>query len=160
MTQTAAVEFLLPLWQHVLQRPSINVNNNFFDFGGNPSLADRIFVEVAEACGRDLTSLLIYEAPTVASLAALRPQRDPPRLPPLLLMNGGTEGPPIFIAHGLGDSVFSLFHLVNTIESSRPIYGMQARGIDGVGEPFTSVEAMAEFHLDAITESNQKARIP
>ena len=66
MTQTAAVEFLLPLWQHVLQRPFINVNNNFFDFGGNPSLADRIFVEVAEACGRDLTSLLIYEAPTVA----------------------------------------------------------------------------------------------
>jgi acetoacetyl-CoA synthetase len=152
MTETAAVEFLLPLWQRVLQRPSINVNDNFFALGGNPSLAERIFAEIAEVCGRDLPPLLIYEAPTVATLAALLQQLEPPRLPPLLRMKAGTEDPPIFIAHGLGDTVFGLFHLVREMESSRPIYGMQARGIDGVGEPFTSIDAMAGFHLDAIRE--------
>ena len=150
MTQSSAVEFLLPLWQRVLQRPSIHVNDNFFDLGGNASLADRIFAEIAEGCGRDLPPLLIYEAPTVATLAALLQQPDPPRLPPLLLMKAGAEDPPISIAHGLGDTVFDLFHLVEKIQSSRPIYGMQARGIDGKDEPSSSIEEMAQFHLGAI----------
>ncbi len=152
MTHAAAVEFLLPLWQRVLQRRSINLNDNFFDLGGDPSSAERMFAEIVERYGRDLAPLLIYRAPTISTLAGLLEQPDAPCLPALLLMKAGTEGPPIFIAHGLGDTVFDLFRLVDTIESSRPIYGMQARGIDGVGEPFTSVEAMAGFHFDAITE--------
>jgi len=41
---------------------------------------------------------------------------------------------------------------VEKIASAHPIYGMQARGIDGVDEPLTSVEAMAQFHLEAIKQ--------
>jgi thioesterase domain-containing protein len=152
MTQGSAVEFLLPIWQRVLQRPSIDVNENFFDLGGNPSSAERIFAEIAGECGRDLTPLLIYRAPTLSTLAALLEQPDPPSVPPLLLLKAGPDSPPIFIAHGIGGTVFGFFHLVNKIETSHSIYGMQARGIDGVNKPFTTIEAMAQFHLDAIKE--------
>ena len=34
----------------------------------------------------------------------------------------------------------------------QPIYGMQARGIDGVDEPFDRIEDLAQFYLDAIKE--------
>jgi acetoacetyl-CoA synthetase len=57
---------------------------------------------------------------------------------------------PVFIAHGLGDTVFDLFRLANTIQTPHPIYGMQARGIDGIDPPLASVEEMAQFHLEAI----------
>ncbi len=152
MTQGSSVEFLLPTWQRVLQRPSIDVNDNFFDLGGNPSLADRLFAEISGACGRDLTPLLIYRAPTISSLAALLEQPDRPQVPPLLLLKAGPHSPPIFIAHGMGGTVFGFFNLVKRMETSHSIYGMQARGIDGVNKPFTTIEAMAQFHLNAIRE--------
>jgi acetoacetyl-CoA synthetase len=150
MTMTSATEALFPIWQRVLQRPSIHASDNFFDLGGNPSSAARLFSEIAEVCGRDLPPVIIYSAPTIETLAALLEHPVPPLVPPLLLLKAGTEAPPIFIAHGLGDTVFGLFHLVEKMDSKRPIYGMQARGVDGVDEPFTSIEAMAHFHLDAI----------
>jgi thioesterase domain-containing protein len=48
--------------------------------------------------------------------------------------------------------VLGLFQLVEKLESAHPIYGMQAGGIDGVDEPLRSVEAMAQFHLEAIKQ--------
>ena len=152
MTKTPAVELLIPIWQRVLQRPSIRMNDNFFDLGGNPASAAKLFGEIAEVCGRHLSPVLAYSVPTIEALASVLEQPDQPRVPPLLLLKAGTEPPPIFIAHGLGDTVLDLFQLVEKIESAHPIYGMQARGIDGVDEPLTSVEAMAQFHLEAIKQ--------
>jgi acetoacetyl-CoA synthetase len=42
------------------------------------------------------------------------------------------------------------FELVKHIETPRPIYGMQAKGTDGVDEPLDTIEDMAQFFLDAI----------
>lgn len=150
MAKTPAAELLIPLWQRVLQRSSIQLTDNFFALGGCPASADQLFAEIAEIFGRHLPSVLIYSAPTIQSLTAVLEQSNAPRVPPLLLLKAGTEQPPIFIAHGLGDTVFDLFPLAQKIDSAQPVYGMQARGIDGVDEPFTSVEAMAQFHLEAI----------
>jgi acetoacetyl-CoA synthetase len=150
MTKTSAVEFLLPIWQRVLQCSSVQTSDNFFDLGGSPTSAAQLFSEVAKGCGRHLPSVLIYSAPTIEALAEMLEQPEAPRVPPLLLLKAGTVHPPVFIAHGLGDTVFDLFRLVKTIESSHPIYGMQARGIDGVDAPLSSIEKMAQFHLEAI----------
>jgi acetoacetyl-CoA synthetase len=54
------------------------------------------------------------------------------------------------MTHGLGGSVIDFFQVVKHMEVQNPIYGMQAKGIDGVEEPFDSVEEMAQFYLDAI----------
>jgi acetoacetyl-CoA synthetase len=152
MTKSSAVEFLLPIWQRVLQRSSVQTEDNFFDLGGSPASAAQLFSEVAKGCGRYLPAVLIYEAPTIEALAEVLEQPEPPRVPPLLLLKAGTVQPPVFIAHGLGDTVFDLFRLVNTIESPHPIYGMQAKGIDGVDPPLASVEEMAQVHLEAIKQ--------
>ncbi len=154
MTQASAVEVLIPIWQRVLQRASVSSsvgpNDNFFDLGGTASSATKLFDEIARIFGRDLPPVLIYTAPTIETLAALLADPASPRIPPLLLMKTGAEQPPVFIAHGLGDTVLELSGLVRKIESRHPIYGMQARGIDGMDEPFTSIEDMAQFHLNAI----------
>ena len=42
------------------------------------------------------------------------------------------------------------FPLVSKLEIDRPIYGLQARGTDGVEEPSNRVEDAALFFLDAI----------
>ena len=150
MKQASAIEVLLPIWQRVLQRPSVGLNDNFFDLGGTPLSASKLFDEIAGIFDRDLPPVLIYAAPTIEMLGALLGDPATPKVPPILPMKPGTEGPPIFVTHGMGNTVLELSGLVGKIVSPHPIYGMQARGIDGVDEPFATIEEMAQYHLEAI----------
>ena len=145
-------EILLPIWQRVLQRTSIRVTDNFFDLGGTPSSATQLFAEIADEFGRSFPAVTICAAPTIETLAGLLEEPTPPRIPPLLLLKAGTENPPVFITHGLGGDVLGLADVVGKIESRHPIYGMQVRGIDGIDEPFASIEERAQFYLDAIRQ--------
>lgn len=147
---SSMVEVLTPIWLRVLQLPSISVNDNFFDLGGDSSLALQLFNEIAQACDRELPPVTIYQAPTIAALAALLEQPTTPRFPTLVLLKPGVENPPVFIAHGLGGSVMDFFQPIKHIATDHPIYGLQARGIDGQDEPLARIEDMAEFYVDAI----------
>ena len=91
-------------------------------------------------------------APTIAALAAVLEQPVNPRVPPLVQLKAGSVHPPVFIAHGLGGSVMDFFQVVKHIETSHAIYGMQAKGIDGVEEPLDRIEDMARYSLDAVRE--------
>jgi acetoacetyl-CoA synthetase len=150
-TSTMA-DVLTPIWQHVLQLSSVSDDDNFFDLGGDSALALELFNEIAHACGRELPPVMIYHAPTIASLAALLEGSTELRFPPLVLLKPGTEKPPIFITHGLGGSVIDFYQVMKHIQLPHPIYGMQAKGIDGVEEPFERIEDMAQFYLDAVKE--------
>jgi acetoacetyl-CoA synthetase len=143
-------EVLTPIWERVLQRPAIRVEDNFFDLGGDSLLAVQLFSEIERTCGRELAPVTIYCAPTIAALAAVLDEPAPPRFPPLLQLKDGQQGSPIFLAHGLGGTAMDFFQLVKHIQTHRPIYGMQAKGTDGVDEPFDRIEDLAQFHLDAI----------
>ena len=145
-------EILVPIWQRILQQPSVHVEDNFFELGGDSSLALQLFNEIAKTCGRELPPVTIYQAPTITALAALLEQPATKRFPPLVLMKSGTEKQPVYLAHGLGGSAMDFFQPVKYIQSEHPIYGLQAKGIDGVDEPFECIEDMAQFHLDAIRE--------
>jgi acetoacetyl-CoA synthetase len=149
---TAMVDVLTPIWARVLQRPSIRLQDNFFDLGGDSLLAVELFSEIERVCGRELAPVTIYCAPTVAALAAVLDEPTAPRFPPLLQLKAGTEEPPIFLAHGLAGTAMDFFQLAKHLHTQRPIYGMQAKGTDGVEEPFERIEDLAQYHLDAIRE--------
>lgn len=151
-SSSTAIDQLIPIWERVLQRSPIGVNDNFFDLGGDSLLAVNLFFEIEQAFGREMPPVMIYQAPTIAALAAELELPSASRFPALVLLKAGNNEPPIFIAHGLGGSVIDFYQLVKYIDSPQPIYGMQARGIDGVDEPFDSIEDLAQFYLDAIKE--------
>ncbi len=146
------IEVLTPIWQRLLQLTSVGVDDNFFDLGGDSSLALQLFNEIAQVCDRELPPVTIYQAPTIATLAALLERPTTPRFPALVMLKPGSKNPPVFIAHGLGGSVIDFFQPVKYIETDHPIYGMQARGIDGLDEPLASIEDIAEFYLQAVKE--------
>ena len=78
-------------------------------------------------------------------------ESDGSRFVPFVQLTAGTEPPPIFIAHGLSGTV-QVGELAKAIRTSHPIYGIQAKGIDGKEEPFDHVEDMAGFYLEALRE--------
>jgi len=141
---------LTPIWERVLHRLSISAQDNFFDLGGDAISAVKLFGEIAREMGRELPAVWIYQAPTIAALAAVLELPAIPKIPTLALLKPGAEEPPVFMAHGLGGNVLSLFQLVKDLRTEHPIYGMQARGIDGMEEPFDRVEDEALFLLDAM----------
>jgi acetoacetyl-CoA synthetase len=146
------VDVLTPIWERVLRRPSIRLEDNFFDLGGDSLLAVELFSEIERVCGREMAPVAIYCAPTVAALAAVLDEPTAPRFPPLFQLKAGTEEPPIFLAHGLAGTAMDFFQLAKHMHTQRPIYGMQAKGTDGVDEPFERIEDLSQYHLDAVRE--------
>ncbi len=115
---SGAIDALTTIWQRVLQRPSVGMEDPFFDVGGDPTSAIRLFAEIAKEFGRELPPETIYQAPTVAALAALLENPAKPLLPPLALLKAGSEAPPVFITHGLGGSMRARPSLISCIPLS------------------------------------------
>jgi acyl carrier protein len=69
---SSTIEVLTPIWQRVLQLSSIRVEDDFFDLGGDSLLALQLFTEIAQVCDRELPPVTIYQARTIAALAAHR----------------------------------------------------------------------------------------
>lgn len=149
-TVPAMVDALGAIWQRVLQRPQVAAHENFFDLGGNPSSAAELFRQISALCGREIPPPFIYQAPTLAALARELEQPRQMRSLPLLLLKPGAGGAPVYLVHGLGGSVMEFFYITRHLQTPGPVYGTQLRGIDGIEEPLKSIDAMAEFHLDAV----------
>jgi acetoacetyl-CoA synthetase len=144
------IDELTKIWERVLQRFPIAPEDNFFDLGGGDSQADDLFSEIAKLCGRVLPSATICHAPTIKALDALLARPALPQFPPFVQLKAGNEKPPILITHGLGGRA-SFSQLAKHIRTGHPIYGIQARGVDGLEEPLDRIEDMAEFYLNALS---------
>lgn len=152
MTKNLAVELLVPIWQRVLKRSSVSVEEDFFEVGGNPLLARELFTDISRTYGHEISPLMICQGPTILALAALLERPTPLQLSPLVLLKPGSDKPPVFITHGIGGSMLDFFHMARQVQTPHPLYGLQEKGLDGVGEPLRSVADMAECNLEAIRQ--------
>jgi thioesterase domain-containing protein len=60
----------------------------------------------------------------------------------------------LYIVHGAGLNVLIFNALSKQMAPDQPVYGLQAKGLDGVEEPCESVEEMAAHYVAAITAAN------
>lgn len=148
MSSTGQV--LTQIWQRLLQVTSISPDDNFFDLGGDSALAVQLFAEITVAFRQQLPPVMIYHVPTIATLAVLLEQRSTPQLSPLIALKDGSQGPPVFIASGLGGGPAEFFQLVKYMRAPNAIYGLQPKGIEGFDEPSERIEDMADFYLRAV----------
>ena len=145
------VEMLTEIWLSVLKRSSIGMDDNFFRNGGSVASADLLFAEISQRLGRELPTATLFQAPTIAALASLLDQPELPRFSPFVQLKAGSQKTPIIIAHGL-DGRASFSGLAKRIQTEHPIYGIQAKGVDGLEEPLDRIEDMSQFYLDALNE--------
>jgi acetoacetyl-CoA synthetase len=134
------------LWERFLGVAPIGADDDFFDLGGDSVLALQLFHEIGRATGRLLPITTIYEASTPARLKAALDQAADTPFSPLVLLKQGT-GEPVFIAHGIGGNVVELRKLSQSVHTPRPVYGIQAKGVDGAEKPLQSIAAMVEYYL-------------
>jgi acetoacetyl-CoA synthetase len=148
---SATIEALTQIWQRVLQRSAIGPEEKFYALGGTDELADRTFAEIAQVFNRQLPTATICYAPTIAALANLLGQQALPRFSPFVPLKAGSRHPPILIGHGVGGRA-SFSQLAKHIRTENPVYGIQAKGVDGIEAPLGRIEDMAEYYLDGLRE--------
>ena len=68
--RTAAEELLSAIWSEVLGQPLVGAEDNFFELGGHSLLATRVLARVRGTFGVELPLHTLFEAPTIAELAA------------------------------------------------------------------------------------------
>ena len=142
---------LITLWEKVLGRSGIGVKDNFFELGGHSLLAVRLFSQIEEILSTRLPLATLLEAPTVESLAAVLRQRGW-RCSSLIPIQPHGARPPLFCLHQLNGEVLCYRDLASHLGTNQPLYGLQARGLDGSSPPLVRVEEMASHYLNEMRE--------
>jgi acyl transferase domain-containing protein/acyl carrier protein len=70
---TPTEQRLAATWQELLGIEGIGINDDFFELGGHSLMATRVLARITETLGVRLTLRDIFDAPTVAGLAARMP---------------------------------------------------------------------------------------
>ncbi len=153
-TDIAAADTTLKLtriWQELLGIDSIGADQNYFDLGGDSSLAVHLFVQIESVFKVKLPLATLFDAPTINELAqVLRSEAAPPGWSPLVPIHTGGSRPPFFCAHGAGGNVLIYRDLARRLGTDQPFYGLQSPGLDGSCEPLTRIEDMAATYLKEI----------
>ena len=144
---------LTRIWEKVLSVGSISVNDNFFELGGHSLLAVRLFAQIEKSFGRDLPLATLFQAPTVKQLArVLREEGWPAPWSSLVMIQGGRDRIPFFCVHAAGGNVLEYYDLARLLGPDQPVYGLQAKGLDGREEPHTNIKEMAAHYLKEMRE--------
>jgi acetoacetyl-CoA synthetase len=145
-------DLLIAIFERVLGRGAVGPDDDFFDLGGDSILAIALMAEIEQVFGQDLPMTTVYDAPTVRALAEFIAVHARPVASCLVPLKPGKRAGALFIAHGLGGSVMELRRVANAIDTERAVYGIEARGLDGLSEPFDNIADMARFYVGAIRQ--------
>ncbi len=70
LPRTPMEALITPVWQEVLGRTRISVEQNFFEAGGNSIAAARAHTRLCEQTGREFPIATFFQYPTIRTLAA------------------------------------------------------------------------------------------
>jgi thioesterase domain-containing protein len=141
-------ETVAALWARVLGLDEVGVHDDFAELGGDPPAAEELLGRVADELGLQLPASTVVEAPTVAEFAvrvktaAARAVRHPSVVP----LQVGGERTPLFCFSGAGGLAVGLLTLARHFGGQRPVYGLQAHGLERRGIPDWTVRAAARRH--------------
>lgn len=153
--RTPEEQKLAEIWCEVLRRDRVGVHDNFFDLGGHSLTAARLASEIKKRLGRNIAISALFQAPTVAALASfLEGSNGTTQLQSLVALQTQGQAPSVFCIHGWGGNVYSFLDLARAMGQHRPVFGLQAVGLDGRQPRHTTVEQMAAHYVQEIRAWN------
>jgi thioesterase domain-containing protein/acyl carrier protein len=157
-TSPAPIEAdLTRIWREELGLDTVDLNDNFFDLGGDSSIAVRMFAQIYKGFGVKLPLATLYDAPTIRELAQIvRGEVSTSGWSPLVAVQPSGSRPPLFCMHGAGGTVLMYRDLSRNLGDDQPFYGLQAQGLDGSCAPLTKIEEMAALYVKEIKKAQPR----
>ncbi|MEV8635084.1 amino acid adenylation domain-containing protein [Streptosporangium sp. NPDC051023] len=148
---------LCAMFAEVLGISPVGPHDRFFELGGHSLLAMRLVTRVREVFGAELALRTLFLAQSPAELAAaLGEETRAPRgeiregeIDAVFPIRAEGTAPPLFCLPPAAGLSWCFAGLAGSLPQGRPIYGLQAPGIDG-GRPASSVEEMADAYVARI----------
>ena len=151
---------LAVFFSELLGVAKVGVSDDFFDLGGHSLIAVRFFQRVKREFGVELGLSLLFEAPTIESIArSIRPKLEERSRPEvqsaafrhIVPIDGGRgqSGTPFFCVAGMFGNILNLRHLGLLLAPDRRVYGIEAKGLREGEQPH---ESLAEAAQDIMAE--------
>lgn len=143
------------IWQELMGLKSISVDDNFFELGGRSLVAVQIMARIEKETGKRLPLATLFEYATVEKLAA-RLEVDPASITweSLVPIKPSGSKMPLYIVHGAGLNVLLFNALAMNMDIEQPVYGLQAKGLNGIDEPLDVMEEIAANYIAEIVAKN------
>jgi thioesterase domain-containing protein/aryl carrier-like protein len=130
--------------ERVLHIAPIRPDDDLFDMGCDSIQALTLLMDIEALTGRSLTPSDLYEAPTIAELAALLAAPQMACSSRLLVLKAGDPAvPPVFMAPGLGSTAAQLLPIARALDTPAVVYGLEPAGLDVGSLPHRRIEDMA-----------------
>jgi amino acid adenylation domain-containing protein len=150
---------LAQIWSELLGVERISRHDSFFVLGGHSLLAVQMISRSRTALGISIAMHTLFEAPTVATLAqrvsAQGNVQDESFAVVLPIQPHGAR-PALFCVHPITGLSWHYRGLASHLEADQPVYGLQARGLDGDSSPALKIEAMAKDYIQQIRRIQPK----
>ncbi|WP_435862432.1 amino acid adenylation domain-containing protein [Streptomyces phaeochromogenes] len=147
---SALEDLISQAFAEVLGVPAVQADDDFFQLGGHSLSAVTLVTRLQER-GVSLSVRNVFAGPTVVGLInqlSLSSVGD--SIGKLLPIRVEGDRPPFFCVHPGGGLSWCYRPLTRFVPDGIPLYGLQAAGLDGSGEPALSVGEMAEDYIEQI----------
>jgi len=139
---------LQTVWADVLGLDHVGLDDDFFVLGGDSLQAVELFLRIEREVGTRLPRSALFEAATVAKMAAHIEASIPPRC--LVPIQPSGSRPPFFCIHDGNGQVLNYRELAHHLGNDQPFYGVQCHGLDGKEVPFIRIDEMAAHYIAEI----------
>lgn len=153
--RTEAEKLVAGIWSEYMNIENIGIYDNFFELGGRSLVAVKIMARIEQETGKRFPLATLFEHSTVEKLA-LRLEVDPGAITWESLVPIKPQGTkmPIYIVHGAGLNVLLFNALAMNLDDDQPVYGLQAKSLNGIDKPLDDMGEIAAGYVAEIVAKN------
>ncbi len=143
------------IWEELMGLEKISIFDNFFTLGGRSLVAVQIMARIEKLTGKRLPLATLFEHSTIEQLSLML-NLDAKSISWESLVPIKPKGSkmPLYIVHGAGLNVLLFNALAMNMDDEQPVYGLQARGLNGIDEPLDVMEEIAANYITEILAQN------
>ena len=143
------------IWQELMGLEKISIYDNFFELGGRSLVAVQIMAQIEKLTGKRLPLATLFEHSTIEKLSfVLKVDSKSITWDSLVHIKPKGTKMPIYIVHGAGLNVLLFNALAMNMDDDQPVFGLQARGLNGIDEPLDVMEEIAANYIAEIVAQN------
>ena len=149
--KTITEKKLAAIWSSILKIEKIGVLDGFFEIGGHSMIAVTMIIKIEKEFGIRLPLATLFEQSNIQRLAkVIENGVEPDRWRSLVPLRPGGSRKPLFLVHGLGLNVLLYTTIINYLDPEQPVYGLQAKGLNGIDQPLETIEEIAAYYISEI----------